>query len=356
MDRRTTLLGSLAAFGLLCAKPGFAQDARQLTVAAWRRRVQTLLDRGRLPLIDLQATYIAESSVQANPGIVRSGGKATDVAQMVRWMDDLDIALLAFAPAFATSGEPSLALHRAHPDRFIPTTSSGEFARWWNDPVAFVRQSAADLQTGAYYFMGEHEFRHYPSPEQAATGQTARDITVDIQGPGGQALFELSARTGMAFQIHYEIEDKLLPPLEAMLQAHPQARVIWCHLGQVRYPERNTRYGPAYVRSLIERFEHLHFDLAVARASFVYKPSGARDSTLFDESGRVVEGWRQLIEDHPRRFLAASDYRPAVEKNYPQQIGHQRQEILAAFTPVTQRKLAFENAWRLITGSDWAQA
>ena len=190
-------------------------------------------------------------------------------------------------------------------------------------------------------------------PEESPEHAKGWDEKRDIQGPGGQALFELSARTGVAFQIHYEIEDSLLPPLEAMLQAHPQARVIWCHLGQVRYPERNSRYGPAYVRALIERFDNLHFDLAVARASFVYKPSGARDSTLFDSSGRVAEGWRQLIEDHPRRFLAASDYRPAVEKHYPQQIGHQRQAILAAFTSSTQRKLAFENAWRLITGSDW---
>lgn len=354
MDRRTSLLGALAVGCLLCVPSGFAQDGRQSTVAAWRRRVQGMLERGRLPLIDLQATYISEASVQSNPGIVRSGGKASDVAQMLRWMDELDIALLAFAPAFASSGEPSLALHRAHPYRFIPTTSSGEFARWWNDPVAFVRQSAADLQTGDYFFMGEHEFRHYPSPEQVRAGQTARDITVDIQGPGGQALFELSARTGVAFQIHYEIEDNLLPPLEAMLQAHPKARVIWCHLGQVRYPERNSRYGPSYVRGLIERFEHLHFDLAVARAGFVYTPSGARDSTLFGDDGRIASAWKQLIEDHPQRFLAASDYRPAVEKNYPQQIGHQRQEILAVFTPATQRKLAFENAWRLITGSDWA--
>lgn len=353
MDRRTAL-SAVTAPWLLGHMGALAQDGRTATVAAWRRRVQAMLDRGRLPLIDLQATYISEASMQANPGIARGGAKATDVAQMVRWMDELDVALMAFAPAFAPSGDPSLALWREHPNHFIPTTSSGEFPRWWNDPVAFVRQSAADLQTGAYFLMGEHEFRHYPSPEQAAAGQSARDITVDIEGPGGQALFELSARTGMAFQIHYEIEDALLPPLEAMLKAHPQARVIWCHLGQLRYPQRSTRYGPAYVRGLIERFEHLHFDLAVARANFVYKPSGARDSTLFDESGRVAEGWRQLIEDHPRRFLAASDYRPAVERNYPQQIEHQRRAILAAFTPATQRNLAFENAWRMVVGGDWA--
>ena len=69
-----------------------------------------------------------------------------------------------------------------HDAAIIPTTSSGEFARWWNDPVAFVRQSAADLQTGDYFFMGEHEFRHYPSPEQVRAGlQGTRDFIADVR-------------------------------------------------------------------------------------------------------------------------------------------------------------------------------
>ncbi len=62
--------------------------------------------------------------------------------------------------------------------------------------------------------MGEHEFRHYPSPEQVAARNTGRDISIDITGPAGQALFSLSEEFGVAFRIHYEIEDRLLVALE----------------------------------------------------------------------------------------------------------------------------------------------
>jgi hypothetical protein len=61
--------------------------------------------------------------------------------------------------------------------------------------------------------------RHYPSPEQAEAGRSDRDITIDIAGPAGQTLFRLSEEFGVAFQIHYEIEDRLLPPLETILDA-----------------------------------------------------------------------------------------------------------------------------------------
>ena len=67
----------------------------------------------------------------------------------------------------------------------------------------------------------------------------------------------------MAFQIHYEIEDRLLPPLETILERHPKATVIWCHLAMIRYPDRTRRYNPDYVGALIQRFSGLHFDLAV---------------------------------------------------------------------------------------------
>jgi hypothetical protein len=57
-----------------------------------------------------------------------------------------------------------------------------------------------------------------------------------------------------------------------------------------------------------------------------------------------------VIERHPDRFLVASDYRPPVENNYPDQIRRQRNLILDTLSPPTRRKLAFANAWRLLTG------
>lgn len=310
---------------------------RQEAIAAWRRRIRSILERGRLPIIDLQATYVE--------------GK-TNVSGMMKHMDKLDIAQIAFAPAFAPTGAPSLELHRKYPEYFIPTTNSGEFPRWWRDPVAFLARARQDLESGMYFFMGEHEFRHYPSPQQAKAGQTHRDITIDITGPAGQALFALSAEFGVAFQIHYEIEDRLLAPLESMLERHPNAKVIWCHLAMIRYPDRTKRYNPEYVGGLIERFPGLHFDLAVPAPNAVYQPSGAHDSTLYSHGG-LDDHWKNLIERHPERFLSSSDYRPAVEDQYPNHISRQRKLILKALREPARQLVAYGNAWRLLTGEAW---
>lgn len=346
MNRRVFLLGAAGFTCLLSAlkMPGAALAqgngtlARPESISAWRRRIKSILDRDRLPIIDMQATYIEGE---------------TNVSRMIEYMNEFDIAQIAFAPANAPTSKPSLDLHRKYPEYFIPTTNSGEFPRWWRGPAAFLAGVRDDLKSGDYVLMGEHEFRHYPSPEQVRAHNTARDITIDIAGPAGEALFSLSEEFGVAFQIHYEIEDELLAPLEAMLERYPGAKVIWCHLGMIRYPDRALRYSPEYVGKLIERFPGLHFDVAVPDPGNVYGPSGARDSTLYS-GGQLTEGWKALMEKHPNRFMSASDYRPPVEPNYPEQMGRQRKLILDALSEPTRQMVAYGNAWRLITGTPWS--
>lgn len=313
--------------------------SRQASIAGWSRRIRAILDRGRLPIIDTQATYFESQ---------------TNVPLMIERMNELDIAQIAFATFDSPTGRPSLDLHLKYPEYFIPTTSGGESKRWERDPAAFVAGFREELKSGDYYFMGEYEFRHYPSPQQVKAGRWDRDVSIDITGPAGHALFGLSAEFDVAFQIHYEIEDRLLAPLESMLERYPKAKVIWCHLGQIRYPDRAQRYNAEYIGGLIERFPGLHFDLAVAPPGSVYKPSGARHSTLYSSSGQLDKRWQALMEKRPERFLAASDYRIAVEQNYPEQIARQRNLILQALSERTRHLVAYGNAWRLITGTPWS--
>lgn len=99
--------------------------------------------------------------------------------------------------------------------------------------------------------MAEFEFRHYMSSSQYRKGQTHRDLDIPIDGKMGKILFVFWEQTGIPFQIHQEIEDKTLPPLEKMLKLYPKAKVIWCHFSQMRYKKRNTIYGPEYIKKLI---------------------------------------------------------------------------------------------------------
>jgi hypothetical protein len=334
---------TLAASSVCLPRVNFAfakeSPSRQESIGAWRHRVQSILERRRVPIIDLQATYVANW---------------TNLSRMIGYMEELDVAQIAFAPAFQPNGQVSVDLHRKYPEYFIPTTNSGEFPRWWNDPLAFLAGVREDLKTGMYFFMGEHEFRHYPSPEQVEARQFHRDITVPLDGPAGHTLFQLSEEFGVGFQIHYDIEDVLLPPLETVLARYPKAQVIWCHLAMIRYPDRTKKYSPEYVRSLIERFPGLHFDLAVPPPWYVYPPSGHHDSTLFHWSGRITDDWLALLEKYPERFLSASDYRPPVEEKYVPYVSHiQRKLILGALSERARHLVAYGNAWRIITGEPW---
>jgi hypothetical protein len=339
MNRREFLWGAAGAAGSIlpfASAMAQAKPDREKSIAAWTKRIGEMLARGRLPIIDVQATYVAGM---------------TNVPRMIEQMNALDVAQIAFAAANAPSSAPSLDLHRKHPEFFVPTTNSGEFPRWWKDPRQFLATVEKDLRSGGYFMMGEHEFRHLPSPEQLAAAK-ARDITIDLAGPAGQTLFQISEQHGVAFQIHYEIEDRLLPALETMLGRYPKAKVIWCHLAMIRHPERAKKYGPDYVASLIGRFPALHFDLAVPPAGHIYKPTGARDATIYNPSGELNSEWRTVMEKFPTRFLAASDYRPQIEQQYAANIQRQR-KLLGELSAPTRQLVAFGNAWRLITGNNW---
>jgi hypothetical protein len=147
------------------------------------------------------------------------------------------------------------------------------------DPWRYIRRqrrTAAGLEAGSgrvrQGVAGAHPQRRLSPdggirvPPLSFTGPDSarhreRDEDLPIDGPAGHELFRFSAESGISFQIHHEIEDQYLVPLEKMLTQYPKAKVIWCHLAQMRYQSRNTRYGPDYVRKLIEAHPNLYFDL-----------------------------------------------------------------------------------------------
>jgi hypothetical protein len=356
MNRRRFLIASATALvnaACVTSSPTDAvKDARPLSraesITGWRQRIHAILARGRLPIIDTEATY--------NPA-------RYDIEFIRSEMDRNDVAQIAFAPIFQSPGGAisSLELHRRYPAYFIPTTSDGVTRHWFDNSRPFVDTATAEIRSGEYFFMGEHELRHYPSPLQAKAGRADRDITIPLDSPAVQALFRFSEESGAAFQIHYEIEDALLPPLEALLARYPRARVIWCHLGQIRYPGRSTIYGPAYVRRLIERFPNLHFDLGLPGPPHVYPPSGARDMTIYEFTGIhppyggfLKKEWRDLLNEHPERFLAASDIDGDRFREFPRAIARLRYLVLDQLDERARHLVAYRNAWRLIVREEWS--
>lgn len=309
-------------------------------IARWRERVQAIRRQGVLPIIDTEATY----------------GRDIPTDYMLDQMDKHGVALVCFAPNFndpKRGSRFSLDLANEHPDRFVPTTCDGTTDYWFRQDGPFLEVMQREARSGDYFLLGELEFRHYPSPAQYKAKKFWRDITIPIDGPWGQAVFQLSSETGLAFQIHYEPEDALLAPLEKMLKACPGAKVIWCHAGQVRYPARQSAYGPEYLGRTLSRHPNLFCDLALSAPGTPYPGSGFIHNTAQLGDGRLRPEWQKLLEAHPDRFTIGSDIAPGRPDDFPVKMVQSR-KLLASLLRETAARIAFQNAWQLLTRQAWA--
>ncbi|MBI2296143.1 MAG: amidohydrolase family protein [Betaproteobacteria bacterium] len=351
MNRRRFLISSAALLpATLRGSVARAQEpqaasafSRERAIAGWRSRIEDFLGRGALPIVDTQATY----------------HHSIDVEFIVREMDANGIAQVAFAPFAGDGSAASFALYEKYPQYFIPTTADGSSEHFYWYPDRFVSDVIAEIKTGRYFLMGEYELRHYPSPRQWRAGRMDRDVTVSLDSKAVHELFRFSEENKVAFLIHYEVEDVLLPPLEALLSRYPGAPVVWAHVGQVRYHNRTKRYGPDYVRALITRFPNLRFDLgSMVYPGQVYPGSGDRDMILYQFTGPPQGGylkpeWKALFNEHPERFLAASDIDAGRFRQFPDIIQRMRRLIFSELTDRALHQIAYRNAWRLITGEAW---
>lgn len=315
--------------------------------ANWKSRIEVMRIEGDVPIIDVESSFNAQ---KFNP------------KEYAGLMDKLHVALIAFSPQVSKKEFEDHAktwddsVHRLieiDPYRYVPTTTAGIYPVWTQQPLDFAKESTSRAVQEAYPLLGEFEFRHYSSPREVKRNETTRDVSIPIDSPAAHELFQFSERTRIPFEIHYEIEDGLLVPLEKMLQTYPRSKVIWCHLGQIRYSERAKHYTPAYVRELIERYPNLHFDLAFGDWNSIYPPSKEHQATLWNqESKHLKSEWIKLIEDHPYRFLIAFDIGGDRQGNLEDKVRVAR-EILSNFSPKIQEILAYKAFWRFVFQEDY---
>ena len=129
--------------------------------------------------------------------------------------------------------------------------------------------------------------------------------------------------------------------MERALRASPKTMIIWAHTG--------TFLSPAAVEELLRNHPNLYFDLAI-KDRRLKKP---RDIYLILSGTTVHENWRRIFESYPDRFFIGSDISPGGSRhnwplsNLPGIAGFFR-SVLMQLTPATARKIAYENAERVI--------
>jgi predicted TIM-barrel fold metal-dependent hydrolase len=315
--------------------------------AGYARRLKKILAAGELPYIDIESSC---NSARVN------------VDAAAQSMDRLNIGLMALSAdigkgqfskgvRFDNLSERLLA---SYPDRFVPVGNGGQPPALTEAPDEFLDAQETAARKKQIMLFGEFEFRHYPSPRQVKRGEMDRDVHVPIDGPTGRRVFSLSEKTGMPFQIHYEVEDELLAPLKKkMLEQYPKAKVIWCHLAQIRYIERAPRYTPAYVDALIKRFPNLYFDTAFGDAASTYPLSKQRHARVWTAFGNLKSEWRDLIVAYPRRFLSALDLgQDRLDRiaEYDQK----HRDFLKRLPTDTDHQVAYRSAWSLLFDEEFA--
>ncbi len=209
--------------------------------------------------------------------------------------------------------------------------------------------------------MGEFEFRHYLSNHHCKTEKTHRNVSVPIDGPNGHRLFRLSEETGIAFLIHHEPEDQLIPPLEKMLKTYPKAKVIWAHFGQVRNPELSKSFGPRLVRHLLDAYPNLYFDLATGRPNQIYACNNLRGYGVIWAQGKKKQiaklkpAYKAILSNYSTRFVVGFDYGGGrvPMQNFLFNVVRNIRAIMDGLPKEAKHNIDYRNAWMLLTGKPW---
>jgi hypothetical protein len=330
----------------------------------WRARIKSLLvEKRAVPLIDLLSF------------LPRQGADS-----VIRWtkdvMDEEGVALISFAGYWAPE-EPGSKGHRwdyfihrvvnADPDRFILTTNKGGNKSWWMQkggrPRDYIDQLEQQARSGDYPFIGQIEFRHYPSNAQCKEGGTNRDINIPLNGPSGHRVFRLSSETGIPVSIHLEPEDASLDALEEMLRSYPKTNVIVSHFGQIRHPERERRFGPELTKRLLMTYPNLYFDLSTGEPGRIYTCGTHRvlDTVLWEEDkhggqkNTLKPDYKSLFTQYSNRFVTGFDYGPA-NRQTPDYLKRRIQNIRLILRDLPDEaihNIGYRNAWLLLTQKEW---
>jgi len=304
-------------------------------IKAFEKKIREVLKSGILPIIDVEYHH---------------GGKVA-IERLIHKMNENGVALTWFGPNEKLGSEETLRLNALYPDRLVPTTVHGDGTLWHGSDKNFLEKLAKDVKSGKYFAMGEFEARHYPS------NTNTRDVHMPVDSEAMQVVFQVSSETGIPFLLHHEAEDDLLPELERMLSKYPKAKVIWCHVGRNRNPAKWKTFRTAdAVRELLKKYPNLYFDLVQSKPGSKYHGTGYVEGIMYDVSSSDVSlgtEWKKVFEEFPDHFVIGSDINTGRFDNYDRVMETFRTVVLKGVRKDVAEKIAFRNAWKLMSGEDW---
>lgn len=329
--RRALALAALAALLAGCGPgrfaplpPEHAPRTRAERIALYAETVRAYQKAGWLPVIDLEADLAAWK----NPAL------------LVEAMNRQGVALAA------VTADKESAIHRAvelFPNRLVPLTTEAGEKRWAYATHLYLDDQRRQLGAGAFG-IGDVAF-------EAARRHS--DTQLRVAREALEALLRLAVEKKAPVLIRMAPEDAVFGVLERQLRTLPQARVVLTQAGLLPDPAWMPGYGQALLRAMSLRHPELFFTLTLNPPPPYSPVPRVRHNLLYDPGGSFSPEWGALLESRVSRFMMGSGPASADGKAYVAWTKAFREHVLGALSPSVREAIAYQNAWRLLTGEPW---
>lgn len=301
-----------------------------LMARSWRLSLGSLF----LLLLFMTQAYGVDSARQEELWIfdVHShSAKGLNLENVIGHMEASGIRKIVLFARRGGRDEEVLQLHAKYPERVVPTVGF-QNPRWLKQEGGFLDEVEAKLRSGRFRWMGELLLKHYGVPELQAL-----DYDISPATDLFRRVLDLSAHYSVPVTIHHEVEPGNIEIFRQALSHNSQALVVWAHWC--------GRATPEVARGLLRDFASLYCDLGASDKTRRY---GREKNPLVTRGGDLQPEWKAVIEAFPDRFLAAIDAVDPSHYNRYQAWVAELRHALSGLSPEIARRVAFENAERLL--------
>lgn len=282
-------------------------------------------------------------AVMADPyqGVISDGhahfkGKKAKPDKTIEAMDRNNIDVMVLWVKYKGGWEDSHALDFAakYSGRVIPGIAF-QHSRWSKQRESFIEEVRDKASSGDFKAMGEMSFR----------GDIGGRLNAPADSPLARKILDISEKHNLPLTIHHnpfarvgdkwERTDEYETFIEETLTYNTKAPVIWDH-----WCGQST---PDDARKLLERFPNLTCGLA-----WLHKSLDRLATPLVDEDSAFLPGWKELIEEHPDRFVVGldADSAPKVLRKFDSRVRMIR-TALGGLPPKVAEMVATKNLHRL---------
>jgi hypothetical protein len=193
--------------------------------------------------------------------------------------------------------------------------------------VQFFREAAELMASGKARGFGEI---HISNRSNAAPNDLfGRSIPLD--SPVVRRMYELANLHGGFVQIHYNRDPNTVDQIVMMAQRYPKALTIVAHCLPAGSPDDLKRIFEAVSNVMCE----------ISGATPVH---GIQ--RIVTQEG-INSRWLEMIENYPDRVMMGTDPCCGLMNRYGEIVQLMRTKALAAMTPLTLKKVAYQNALRV---------